>query len=292
MTPGTSQDLHDAPAVASPHDDGAHDVHDREIDFHDHWADSVPIADRLVRESFEAPTAPENRFIVQLINRTVGPLNGLRVLDIGCGLGESSVYFATQGADVTATDISPGMVRTTEQLAQAHGVSVRGVVSEAESLGIEDNSFDVVYIANLIHHVTDKDALWRQVSAALRPGGLFVSWDPLRYNPVINVYRRMATEVRTDDEFPLGFDDARRAAEHFSEVGHREFWIATLALFAKYYAIDRVHPNADRYWKRILKESPASLWWWRPLALADSVLTRLPLVRRLAWNMVMWGRKV
>ena len=62
-------------------------------------------------------------------------------------------------------------------------------------------------------------------------------------------------------------------------------------LFAKYYFVDRVHPNTDRYWKRILKETPAGLWWWYPLAYCDSLLARLPLVHWMAWNMVMWGQK-
>ena len=81
------------------------------------------------------------------------------------------------------------------------------------------------------------------------------------------------------------------AGRYFQNVRHREFWILTLALFLKYYLIDRVHPNDDRYWKRIFRETPATLGWWLPLAAADRVLTRLPLVRRLAWNMVMWGEK-
>jgi hypothetical protein len=101
----------------------------------------------------------------------------------------------------------------------------------------------------------------------------------------------MATEVRTDDEAPLGFGDARLASAYFENVGHREFWIASLALFLKYYLIDRVHPNEDRYWKRILRETPETLTWWMPLRALDEVLTRIPLVRRLAWNMVIWGRK-
>src|SRR5262249_1046550 len=60
---------------------------------------------------------------------------------------------------------------------------------------------------------------------------------------------------------------------------------------AKYYLLDRVHPNGDRYWKRILREKPEQLGWWTPLRAVDSVLTRVPGVRWLAWNTVMWGRQ-
>lgn len=269
-------------------DPKAQAIHDEEAAFHDAWARSTRVEDVPVRAAFEAPTALENRFILD----AMGNLAGRRVLDVGAGLGESSVYFALRGAQVTASDVSPGMVTFAEHLARYHGVEVRGVVSAGEGLEVEENSFDFVYAANVLHHVTDKERFFRQIHRALRPGGKFFSWDPLVYNPMIWVYRRMATEVRTVDEHPLSFREIALAQRHFVNVGHREFWIASLALFLKYFLLDRVHPNQDRYWKRILQETPQSLRWWRPLALLDTaVLTRLPLVRRLAWNMVLWGEK-
>ena len=262
-------------------------THQREAAFHDAWADSTPIDDVLVRECFEAPTALENRFILS----RMGNLRGKRLLDIGAGFGESSVYFALQGAQVTMTDISPGMVQTGRELARRYGVEVEAVVSQAEELGVAAETFDFVYIANTIHHVRDRDGLFQKIHRALKPGGFFFSYDPLAYNPAINAYRRMATEVRTEDEAPLTRADLRLARKYFPSVQHREFWISTLLLFVKYYAVDRVHPNQDRYWKRILRETPQSLRWWMPLRAIDSALTRLPLMRWLAWNMVMWGEK-
>lgn len=266
----------------------SHDqIHQREAEFHDQWAMDTPLEKILVRQAFEAPTAPENRFILGLM----GDLRGKRLLDIGCGLGETSVYFALQGAKVTATDISPEMVERAKALAQHHNTSVEGVVAAGEELPVPKGHFDIVFTANTIHHVPDKRAFFGIMRDALAPGGLFCSWDPLAYNPVINIYRKMASGVRTEDETPLTFKDVKLAGEYFVDVHHREFWISTLSLFLKYYAIDRVHPNQDRYWKRILRETNKSLWWWQPLRCADAVLTRLPLIRRLAWNMVMWGRK-
>lgn len=262
-------------------------THEREAAFHDAWAGSTKIDDVLVRESFQAPTALENRFILS----RMGDVRGKRLLDIGAGLGESSVYFALQGAQVTMTDISPGMVETGRELARRYGVEVEGVVTGAEDLGVAAEWFDYVYIANTIHHVHDRDALFQKIHRALKPGGFFFSYDPLAYNPAINVYRRIATEVRTEDESPLKIADLRLARRYFPNVQHREFWISTLLLFVKYFALDRVHPNQDRYWKRILRETPQSLRWWMPLRAIDTALTRLPLLRWMAWNMVMWGEK-
>lgn len=259
----------------------------REAVFHDAWAKSTEVDDVLVRECFEAPTALENRFILG----RMGPLQGKRLLDIGAGLGESSVYFALRGARVTSVDLSPVMVEIGQRLARKFGVRIEGIVSEAENLRVPSDKYDVIYLANTIHHVQNRAALFGHMRRVLKPGGMFFSYDPLAYNPAINIYRRMATAVRTPDERPLTVSDVRLAKGYFTNLGHREFWISGLALFAKYYSLDRVHPNADRYWKRILREKHEDLGWWVPLARVDSVLTRIPLVRWLAWNMVMWGQK-
>jgi 2-polyprenyl-3-methyl-5-hydroxy-6-metoxy-1,4-benzoquinol methylase len=266
--------------------DNSH-IHDKETVFHDAWARSTDLASIRVKESFEAPTAFENRFILN----EMGSLKGKRLLDIGCGLGESSVYFALQGAHVTASDISPEMVATAVKLGQLHGAEIEGIVSTAEGLGVESQSYDFVYLANIIHHVHDRPSLFAQVQRALKPGGRFFSIDPIAYNPLINYYRRIATKVRTEDESPLTQRDIKTARAFFPDVRHREFWMASLALFVKYYIFDRVHPNDDRYWKRILRETDRSLWWWKPLSGADSFLTRVPGLRWLAWNIVMYGTR-
>lgn len=263
------------------------DLHSREVAFHDAWASDTALSDILVRECFEAPTAMENQFIL----RRMGDLRGKTLLDIGAGLGESSVYFALQGAEVTTVDLSPQMVQTALKLGTRYGVKLQGLVSGGESLDLPPSAYDIIYIANTIHHVQDRPSLFVQMQRALKPGGRFFSYDPLAYNPAINVYRRMATGVRTPDESPLTVADVQLAKKYFLNVGHREFWVLSLLLFVKYYVKDRVNPNEDRYWKRILRETPRTLWWWLPLRSVDELLARIPLVRWLAWNMVMWGEK-
>ncbi len=97
-------------------------VRSREVAFHDAWASSTRLEDVLVRECFEAPTALENQFILSRI----GDLRGKKLLDIGVGLGESSVYFALRGAQVTAVDISPLMIEKVASLGKRYGVEIEG----------------------------------------------------------------------------------------------------------------------------------------------------------------------
>jgi 2-polyprenyl-3-methyl-5-hydroxy-6-metoxy-1,4-benzoquinol methylase len=262
-------------------------THTREAFFHDHWAEAASVEQTRVRESFEAPTSLEVKYILN----ELGSLKGLRILDAGAGLGEASVYFALQGAEVVATDLSPAMAEFQQKLATHHGVKISSHVGPAENLSLA-GQFDIVYAANLIHHLVDKGAFISAAHRLLAPGGKFVSWDPIRYNPAIFIYRKIAHKVRTADERPLGLGDLRLLQEFFPESYCNFFWLLAQALFVKYFLYDRAHPNNVRYWKRIYEETPATLKWWRPLAWMDQrVLLRLPAMRWLAWNVVFIGRK-
>ncbi len=261
---------------------------EREEAFHDAWAQGADLESIRVREAFESFTALENRYCLELM----GPLEGRKILDLGAGLGETSVYFALQGAQVTAVDISPQMVRRANQLAEYHGTSIETIASPLERLEVPASAYDFVYGANVLHHVTDVEATLLRARHALKAGGMCLFWDPIAYNPVINVYRRMASEVRTEDETPLRRQILPLFRKHFTEVRHREFWLLTLALFLKYYLIDRKDPNEIRYWKEIYREDPGTTGrWFEVLRRLDEVLLRLWPLNWLAWNTLIWARK-
>ena len=256
---------------------------DVERDFHDAWAESEDVEQIDVRGANEVCTAPEMRYIT----KRLGNLKGKRLLDVGCGLDEASVYFAMQGADVTSSDLSQGMLDATGRLAQANGVSIRKHLASAEDLQLPPNAkFDVIYAGNLLHHV-DIETMISRVKPHLAPNGLFVTWDPLAYNPAINVYRSMATEVRTPDEHPLTWSDIKLFHRHFGRVETRYFWFTTLIIFVIMALAQRRDPNKERFWKVILKEGPKWAWLYRPLEALDRVLlTLIPPLRLLCWNVV------
>ncbi len=261
---------------------------ERERDFHDTWAAETPLAEIKVYETFEHLTAQENRFILSLM----GDVRDLRILDVGAGLGEASVYFALKGAQVTANDLSPLMLERCVALAREHKVDIDTLLGQTDRFDYGKNRFDIVYGANILHHLGDIEAFLQAIHQALVPGGRFFFYDPLDYNPAIKVYRCLATKVRTEDEHPLRFSDLKTFQKIFSEVYHREFWLTSLLLFCKYFFIDRVHPSADRYWKKIFKEDSEKIgWWFKPLLRLDKVLLSLPLFPYLAWNTVIWGHK-
>ena len=184
------------------------------------------------------------------------------------------------------------MINLCLENAKKHDVSLKGVVSSGEDLDVESNYFDIVHAANVIHHSVDRDTFLSNAYTALAPGGTFIAWDPIAYNPIINIYRRMAKEVRTDDEAPLCKRDLLLSRKYFPNLQYRTTWLTTLSLFLKYYLVNRLDPNKTRYWKRILEETPSTIgWWFTPLHQLDNLLLRLPGVRWLAWNVVQWGNK-
>lgn len=262
--------------------------YDRERQFHDEWASDIDYREVKVLETFTGSTSPEARWIV----RELGDLSGKRVLELGSGAGEGAVFFALKGAKVTATDLSPAMLEVVKQVAAYHKVEVDTQISSAEDLSsFADQSFDVVYAANLLHHV-DIAACLDEVNRVLKPGGMAAFWDPVAHNPVINVYRAMAADVRTEDEHPIRRRDLKLFTERFSAVKNKFFWLTTLAIFLKFYLIDRINPNEDRYWKRILNKERELRKFYLPLEMLDRViLTVLPIFKWWCWNIAVMVRK-
>ena len=97
---------------------------------------------------------------------------GARVLELGCGEGRDSVYFATCGCDVTGVDIAAAGLDKAQRLARAHGVTVRWVRGDAAH-DLPEGPFDLVYSCGVIHYVprAQRPRLFRHLKARTRPGG-------------------------------------------------------------------------------------------------------------------------
>ncbi|MET4679013.1 bifunctional 2-polyprenyl-6-hydroxyphenol methylase/3-demethylubiquinol 3-O-methyltransferase UbiG [Stenotrophomonas rhizophila] len=104
-------------------------------------------------------------------------LRGARVLDIGCGGGLLSEALAKEGADVTAIDLAPELVKVARLHGLESGVSVDYRVQAAEDLAAEQpGSFDVVTCMEMLEHVPDPGAIISACHRLLKPGGqLFLS---------------------------------------------------------------------------------------------------------------------
>lgn len=259
----------------------------KEAEFHDQWASEEDINHIALEEAFQEFTAPENSQIVKWI----GEVKNKKILELGAGLGEASLFFAKNGAEVLATDISSGMLDLVKRRAALVGCKVKTQVVSANRLtNVEDNSFDIVYAANLLHHVSVESCV-REAHRVLKPGGCAYFWDPLEYNPVINIYRLIATKVRTEDEHPLKKNDIASIEKIFSKVEIRYFWLTALVVFFKFLIVDRHNPNKIRYWKKILADHE-QLRWLRLFHRFDQFVFKwIPPIRWWAWNITIKAEK-
>ncbi len=268
------------PVTQAEHDLAAR--RQREAEFHDQWASEIDPATTLVDETFTSVTALENQYILEQF----GDLRGKRVLDYGCGAGEGAIYFAKQGAQTVGMDVSQGMLDAAHKLAEHHGVQIETRRVESARLPAADGEFDFIYGNGVLHHV-DLETARPELARVLKPSGKACFIEPLAYNPVIEVYRKLARTVRTDDEKPLGFRDIQGFRRHFGVVEHREFWLTTLSVFLKFFLIDRAHPAKERYWKKIYTDAERVAWFFEPLARVDQrVLGAVPALGRMCWNTV------
>jgi len=101
-----------------------------------------------------------------------------RVLDLGCGMGWTSRFFARRGYDVTGVDLAPDMVAEAVALAGREQLgNVAFVASDYEELAYRDE-FDAAVFFDSLHHAVDEGLAVRQAFRALRPGGVCVTHEP------------------------------------------------------------------------------------------------------------------
>lgn len=255
--------------------------------FHDHYAKMVDI-NHVDPSQLLSPGYQELQKALDVFES----VQGKKILDLGCGYGETAVYLTLCGAHVWAIDISNGMVQLARKLAKKHKVSKNCTVSQmaAEQLDFSDNYFDFVFGDGILHHVDTMQAL-QQVHRVLKKNGLGVFIEPLHYNPLIQLYRRLAKHVRTKDETPLRFTDIARFRRQFLSVIHEEYHLTTLLVFILFF-ISGIDPNKNRYWKKFRQADSPYNWLLIFLARVDRILLRMfPPLRFLCWNTVIIVKK-
>ena len=116
------------------------------------------------------------------INQKIS-LDGLKVLDVGCGGGLLAEAFESMGASVTAIDVTEANIEVAKLHAKQGGKTISYLMTRAEDLVIkEPESFDMVACLEVIEHVPDPGQLIDACAKLLKPQGeMFLS--TLNRNP-------------------------------------------------------------------------------------------------------------
>ncbi len=114
------------------------------------------------------------REATQELASRAGLAPGLRVLDVGCGLGGSARYLAAEhGCRVTGVDLTKDYIEAAVELAALVGLGGKVEFRQASALALPfaDAAFDVVWTEHVQMNIADKSALYRELARVLAPGG-------------------------------------------------------------------------------------------------------------------------
>jgi ubiquinone/menaquinone biosynthesis C-methylase UbiE len=124
---------------------------------------------------------------------------GLRVLEIGCGLGTDGAQFAKAGAIYTGVDLTDAAVDLARKRFELFNLPGEFRTADAENLDFPDNTFDLVYSHGVLHHTPDTERAVREVHRVLKPGGRAVVMlyhrNSYNYRINIRVLRRMGAHL-------------------------------------------------------------------------------------------------
>jgi SAM-dependent methyltransferase len=108
------------------------------------------------------------------------PKGPARILDLGCGTGWTSQFYARAGHTVVGVDIAPEMIRVANRQRDDAGLAnLDFLVCDYERLAFRDE-FDAVVFFDSLHHAEDERLAIRKAFEALKPGGVCLAEEPGR----------------------------------------------------------------------------------------------------------------
>lgn len=165
----------------------------------------------------------------QFFYNLIGNTSGLRVLDVGCGVGWLSIKLAKEGAKVCGIDISGELVNTAIEEAAKQGCSETTNFKKmaVEKLEFEDQSFDLVIGSAILHH-TDIRAAISNIRRVLSPRGRAVFIEPLNENIALKIWRKLTPWRRSTTERALLKHDLDYITSVFPNGKHHYFALTSI----------------------------------------------------------------
>ncbi len=198
--------------------------------------------------------------------KVTGLKRGARVLSLGCGIGDAERLLAAHAGEVVGIDLSePGIAQARQDALRLGVKNVRFEQGLWQDIPASEGPFDLVLATFFVHHMSfeERELLPSKLRSWLKPDGIFYALDPNRYRLLGVIGGLLIPEkmkqFQTEDEAPVSARELRKLfARHGFSAETRTFDYISVPLAGLF---------------------PGSRRLYQAARIADSVLTRIPLLR-------------
>jgi SAM-dependent methyltransferase len=141
---------------------------------------------------------------------------GGRVLDVGCGRGESSKELLELGAaHVRGVDVSQKWIGHAKERYERPGVLEYACLDVTQPF---EGTYDLIFGRSILHHLDYRPFLERVYRENLAPGGVLLFMEPLGSNVITKAFHALVKSAHTPDERPFETDDLDWLRRTFPEL--------------------------------------------------------------------------
>ena len=197
---------------------------------------------------------------------------GKHLLDYGCGVGNNLNNVSNfQAERITCIDISEVSIEKAKKKASEFMHKIEFHVDNCENSKLNDGAFDLIYGSGILHHLNMKKCL-NEIHRLLKNNGKMIFIEPLGTNPIINIYRKLTPNSRSEDEHPLLQKDFDLISNKYGKVEIKYYGFLTLVFFLFY-------------------RSPKKSFTFKIFSFLDQLLFKIKFLRFLAWSVLIVARK-
>ena len=130
----------------------------------------------IVKDTLNPARAREQ---IQIIKRYVGEICGKKMLEIGCGFGVFVAVAREERIESFGVEQDRYSLEICKRILNSYGIDNNVVKEESgESLSFRDESFDIVYLNNVIEHVKEVDKVLKESIRVTKSGGYIICVTP------------------------------------------------------------------------------------------------------------------
>lgn len=249
------------------------------------WVEFVRSGKDYYREYLNGPA----------LKRMIGEVKGKRVLDVGCGEGYFSRFFAKMGAEVTGIDFSEDMIRAAVGEEERHPLDVRYHVADAANLYmLRTETYDVAFCFMALMDISDHEGAISEVSQLLKIGGKFIVLIP---HPCFTAPRVVDGEIVTGWESRIREDGSKeylynRVDDYFHRQSFKIKWNSDR--LPSSFVTTSFHRTLSDYFNALVKQRFAITGLDEPQPIKEGVIIHPPLKKhyRVPQSIVIEATKI